>query len=178
MVSGLGIILRLHNSINYSFLVAGHTKFGPDRCFGIIKRAYKVNYISSLYEFARMVEMSSTTGVNRAQLTGIHDGRVMVPVYNWAVFLEQYFVRVPNIKKYHHFRLSKDEPGKVYFKEFNSSAEQSLILLKNHATLPPPSVLPPKLHPEGLSQERRLYLYREIRQFCKPGTEDLVAPAP
>ena len=122
--------------------------------------------------------MSSTTGVNRAQLTGTHDGRVIVPVYNWAVFLEQYFVRVPNIKKYHHFRLSKDEPGKVYFKEFNSSAEQSLILLKNHATLPPPSVLPSKLHPEGLSQERKQYLHREIRQFCKPGTEDLVAPAP
>lgn len=24
-------ILRLHDSINYSFLIAGHTKFGPDR---------------------------------------------------------------------------------------------------------------------------------------------------
>lgn len=60
--------------------------------------------------------MSSTTGVNRAQLTGTHDGRVIVPVYNWGAFLEQYFVRVPNIKKYHHFRFSKDEPGKIYSK--------------------------------------------------------------
>ena len=72
-------ILQLHNSVSYSFLVAGHTKFGPDRCFGIIKRAYKVNYVSSLYEFARMVEMSSTTGVKKAQLVGTHDGRVIVP---------------------------------------------------------------------------------------------------
>ena len=164
-------ILHLHNSINYSFLVAGHTKFGPDRCFGIIKRAYKV-------KFARMVEMSSTTGVNKAQLVGTHDGRVIVPVYNWSTFLEQYFIKVPNFKRYHHFRFSKDEPGIVYFKEFSSSAEQSLMLLKNNATLPFPSVLPPKLQPEGLSQERKQYLYREIRQFCKHGMEDLVAPAP
>lgn len=156
-------MLQLHNSINYSFLVAGHTKFGPDRCFGVIKRAYKVNYISSLYELATMVETSSTAGVNKAQLVGTHDGRVIVPVYNWTVFLEQFFTSVPNIKKYHHFRFSKDEPGTVYFKEFNSSTEQSQMLLKNRATLPTPSVLPPRIHPQGLSQERKQYLYREIR---------------
>ena len=171
-------MLQLHNTINYSFLVAGHTKFGPDRCFGIIKRAYKVTYISSLYELAKMVDFSSTIGVNKAQLVGKHDGKVIVPVYDWSNFLSHYFTKIPNIKSYHHFRFSKDEPGKVYFKEFNSSIEQSLTLLKNRVILPPASVLPAKLNPEGLSQERKQYLYREIRQFCKPGTEDLVAPAP
>ena len=40
-------ILQLHESINYSFLIAGHTKFGPDRSFEIIKKAYNVNFISS-----------------------------------------------------------------------------------------------------------------------------------
>ena len=44
--------------------------------------------------------------------------------------------------------------------------------------MPGPTVLPCKLNPEGLSDERKLYLYREIRPFCKRGTEDLVAPAP
>ena len=169
---------QLHNTINYSFLVAGHTKFGPDRCFGILKKAYKSTYVSSLYEFATMVETSSTARVNKSQLVGTHDGRVIVPVYNWTEFLEHYFTRVPNIKKYHHFRFSKDEPGKVYVKEFSSSAEHSQMLLKSRTTLPPPSVLPPNVRPQGLSQERKQYLYREIRQFCKPGTENFVAPAP
>ena len=170
-------IHQLHDSICYSFLIAGHTKFGPDRCFGIIKRSYKVSYVSSLYELAQMVESSSTVGVNKAQLVATHDGKVIVPVYNWSAFLEQYFVKVPNIKKFHHFRFSKDEPGKLYFKMYSSSPEQSLQLLKNSAILPP-AVLPPKVNPQGLSQERKQYLYREIRQFCKPGMEDLVAPAP
>ena len=33
----------LHRSIKYSFLLVGHTKFGPDRGFGMIKKSYKVN---------------------------------------------------------------------------------------------------------------------------------------
>ena len=70
------------------------------------------------------------------------------------------------------------EPGRVYFKELNSSAEQSLMLLKNPAILPMATRLPAKLNPAGLSKERKQYLYREIRPFCKPGTEDLVAPVP
>ena len=35
-------ILQLHHSVRYSFLIARHTKFGPDRCFGIIKKSYKL----------------------------------------------------------------------------------------------------------------------------------------
>ena len=172
------VILQLQESINYSFLIACHTMFGPDHCFGIIKRGYKVNYVSSLYEFAKMVELSSTIGVNKAQLVGRHDRRVIAPTYNWSSFLERYFNKIPNIKRYHHFRFSNDDPGQLYFKEYKSSPEQSLMLLKNPMILPAASVLPSKLHPEGLSQERKQYLYHEIRQFCKPGTKDLVAPAP
>ena len=170
-------ILQLHLSVRYSFLITGHTKFGPDRCFGIIKRSYKLTYISSLYEFANMVQ-SSTTGGNKAQLVGTHDGTVIVPVYDWASFLERFFKRIPNIKSYHHFRFSKDEPGKVYVKQSSSSPEESLMLLKNRTVLPPASQLPAKINPTGLSQKHKQYLYQEIRQFCKPGTEDLNAPAP
>ena len=52
------------------------------------------------------------------------------------------------------------------------------MLLKNNAILPPPSILPDIVNPDGLTEERRNYLFREIRQFCKLGTEDIVAPAP
>lgn len=172
------IMNQLHNSIIYSFLVAGHTKFGPDRSFGMIKKAYKVNYVSSLYEFATMVETSSHLGVNKAQLVGTHDGRTIVPVYDWASFLGLYFNKIPNIKRFHHFRFLKDNPAMVYCKEFVTSPEQSFMLLKDPAILPPLSVLPPTVNPEGPTEERKRYLYREIRQFCKPGTEDIVAPMP
>ena len=108
----LRIITELHKEITYSFLVAGHTKFAPDRCFGLIKKSYKVSYFSSIYELAAMVETSSSSGVNKAQLVGTHDGRIIVPVYDWALFLGQYFKKLPNILKYRHFRFSKEEPRK------------------------------------------------------------------
>lgn len=170
--------MNLHDTVLYSFLIAGHTKFGPDRCFGMIKKSYKVTYVSSIFELARLVENSSNIGINKAQLVATHDGRIIVPVYDWTSFLEPYFKRIPNIKKYHHFRFSKDSPGMVFCKELVTSPEQPFMLLKDQTNLPPPSVLPPTIRPDGLSQERKNYLFREIRQFCKPGTEDLVAPAP
>ena len=30
-----------HESVSLSFMLAGHTKFAPDRYFGLIKRKYK-----------------------------------------------------------------------------------------------------------------------------------------
>lgn len=102
-----------------------------------------------------MVETSSDLGVNKAQLVRTHDNRIIVPVYDWAPFLAQYFNRLPNIKKYHHLRFSKDEPGKVYFKESISSCEQSFMLLKDPSTVPQRGVLPSQIKPEGLSVDRK-----------------------
>ena len=170
--------MKLHHLITYSFLIAGHTKFAPDRSFKLIKKAFKVTYVSSLYEFAWLVETSSTSRLNKAQLVGTHDGQVIVLVYDCSSFLGQYFKKLPNIQKFHHFRFSNENPGKVFYKEFVSSPEQSFMLLKNNAILPPPSILPDIVNPDGLTEERRNYLFCEIRQFCKPGTEDIVAPAP
>lgn len=99
-------------------------------------------------------------------------------MYDCSSFLGQYFKKLPNIQKFHHFRFSNENPGKVFYKEFVSSPEQSFMLLKNNAILPPPSILPDIVNPDGLTEERRNYLFREIRQFCKPGMEDIVAPAP
>ena len=135
-------------------------------------------YVSSLYEFAQLVETSSTTRLNKAQLVGTHDGQVVVPVYDWSTFLGQYFKKLPNSKMFHNFRFSNENPGMVFYKEFVSSPEQSFMLLKNNAIPLPPSTLPDVVNPDGLTEERRVYLFREIRQFCKPGTEDIVAPAP
>ena len=169
---------ELHHQITYSFLITGHTKFAPDRSFGIIKKVYKVNFITSIYELARMIDKSSSIGVNKPQLVRTHDSRVIVPTYHWASFLGRYFNKLPNVKEYHHFRFASDEPGIVYHNENSSSAEKSFMLLKDPSVHPPPAVLPTTIPPEGLSDERKNYLYREIRQFCKHGTEDLVAPAP
>ena len=171
------VINNLHESVIYSFLLAGHTKFGPDRCFGILKKAYKLNHISSLYELATVVESSSTNGINKVQLVGTHNGKSVVPVYDWATYLGQYFKKMLNITKFHHFRFSRKELGVVYCKARIFGPEIKVNLLRKTNVLPH-SDLPPHIKLNGLDEDRKKYLFNEIRQFCKEGTEDLVAPNP
>jgi len=123
------IITEFNQHITYSFLTAG--QFAPYRCFGVVKKSYKIKFISSIYELAGMAEASSAIGVNKAQLVATHNNRIIVPVYDWALFPGQFFNKLPNIKKNHHFHFSSDEPGKIFFKESSSSCGQSFMLLKD-----------------------------------------------
>ena len=60
-----------------SFLVAGHTKFSPDGCFGLFKRRYRQGRVGCLDDTVRVV--ASSAEVNTAQLVGAQDGTVVVP---------------------------------------------------------------------------------------------------
>ena len=119
-----------HNSCTFSFLVVGHTKFACDWCFGLLKQKVRKTFISSLFDLATAVDESTVSGVNVSQLCGLHDGTVLVPVYDWANFFAKYFKKFPNIKQFHHFRFKKETPGVVYNKQFSDSPEMTFDLLK------------------------------------------------
>ena len=55
-------------SITISFLPAGHTKFSPDTCFGLLKQKFRKTDVDSLDDFATVVEQSAS--VNKSQLVG------------------------------------------------------------------------------------------------------------
>ena len=117
------------------------------------------------------MEGSSKDGVNKVQLVGTRDGRIIVPVFDWATSQSVFQENAT------HFRFTKDDPGVVFCKEFITSTEKKIQLWKDKNVLPP-SDIPPQIQPEGLSAERKRYLFHDIRQYCKPGMEDLVAPGP
>lgn len=122
------------------------------------------------------VDKSTVSGVNVAKLCVLHGGTVLVPVHDWAKFLET-FKKIPGISKFHHFRFSKDHPGVVFCNTLVGSPKMELTILKS-PNVRPPNQLPPKIILLGLDEQRKQYLYREIREFRRPGTEDLLAPAP
>ena len=68
------ILNNLHNSIEINFMLAGHTKFSPDRCFGIFKKAYSQRFVSLLFDVAEAMTMSSDIGTNVFHLAGLPDG--------------------------------------------------------------------------------------------------------
>ena len=164
----------LHHAIEYNFLLAGHTKFAPDWCFGLVKQKTRKTFISSLFDIARTVEDSAS--VNTVELVGLHNGRVLIPTYDWMSYLETFFKKIPQLKSYHHFRFDKDFPGMVFCKQYWSSEEKALNILKSERNIPQSGLLPPVITPKGISRERAEYLFKEVREFCRPGTEDLVAP--
>ena len=123
------------------------------------------------------VDKSTVSGVNAAKLCGLHNGTVLAPVYDWTKFLETYFKKIPGISKFHHFRFSKDHPGVVFCNTLVGSPKMEFTILKS-PNVRPPNQLPPKIIPLGSDEQRKQYLYREIREFRRPGSEDLLAPAP
>ena len=48
--------------IKISSMMAGHTKFAPDRFFGIVKKAYRHTAVSSLPDMVKVVSNSSISG--------------------------------------------------------------------------------------------------------------------
>lgn len=97
------VISGLHEDITLNFMVVGHTKFAPDSCFGLLKKQFRREFVSSLEDLVGVVQRSSK--VNLAQLVGDESMRTFVPTYDLHSFLEPYFRQLPGILSLHHFRL-------------------------------------------------------------------------
>ena len=155
-------------------MVVGHTKFSPDWCFGLLKQRLRRCELHCLDDIVREVERSAD--VNFAQLVGTQSGETLVPMYDWSTFFHPHFKVLPHIKKYHHFILSKNCTG-VTVKEYSDSDPTTINILTTKWT-PNFNHLPSVIKPTGLTEERRTYLYNNIREFCKEDLRDSVFPPP
>ena len=94
----------LHQSVSVNFMIAGHTKFAPDWCFGLIKQKYRRTFVSCLADIENVVRKSSVSGVNIPRCVGSEDGQMLVNCYDWQSFFGQYFKPLTGIKSYQHMR--------------------------------------------------------------------------
>ena len=166
----------LIESCELSFMIPGHTKFSPDRFFGMIKRKYRRTKLDSLSQIAEVVNNSTSGHRNTAYIIG-HDTTSPFSYYNWSEFFQAHFTAVPSITSYHPFRFSHTSPGVVFVREFAGSEERTVTILKS-GRMPAKDALPPVLIPSGLSPERERYLYEQIRPFCQLEYRDVTCPVP
>ena len=89
------VLSGLHTTISMHFMLAGHIKFAPDWCLGLIKRKLRQTRVLSLADIAGVVETSSTA---HAQLVGNEAGNVPVPTFDWSIFLSVAFRKIKDIK--------------------------------------------------------------------------------
>ena len=164
-----------HTAVTLSCFVAGHNKFSPTWCFGLIKRLYRKTKVGSLRDVVNVVNKSADC--NFAQLVSQEDGSTIVPTYDWASFFAAHFRELPSITNFHHFRFSSSFPGVVYYKEHADSLEVSFNLLKPSWT-PSEQEMPDIIQSNGLSAERQWYLFDHIRQYCPDEYKDITCPRP
>jgi len=93
----------LSRHIELAFMVAGHTKFGPDYGFGIFKRLY------------RHAEVNSIKWIS--QNLGTEQGEVLIPCFDWQAKFSS-MDKIVGIKKFHYFLFDSNKPGVVSGKEY------------------------------------------------------------
>ena len=151
------VLTGLHRQVTLSFMLVGRTKFAPDWCFVLIKQKFRKTRIGCLDELKTSVEQSAKA--NYVQLAGDQQGRTIVPIYDWASFLQPHFHNIANLKTYQHFQFSSGS-SHVQAQFSADGAEQELKFLRDGWT-PCLTTLPTILSPPGLSLERQKYLYEK-----------------
>lgn len=163
--------------IKLSFMLPGHTKFAPDRFFGLIKKLYRHTPISTQADLEQVVK-NSTTGCQNVPQCTFKNGERCVVWYDWSAYLSSFFRPLPGILQYHHFRFDATTPGIVFSKEYEHTAEvQYKLTLDNSANLAL-NQLPGTITPSGMSPERQRYLFEKIRPFCSAEGADITCPRP
>ncbi len=166
------------SNVKISFMIAGHTKFAPDRFFGLLKKTYRRTTVSSLPEIEKMVAASSIAGKNIPQVIVDSSGKRHVIWYDWSSFLSPYFTTIPGISSYHSFRFNSDFPGKVFLRKYSKSLEEVVTII-NDVNSFDSKEMPEVIVPPGMSFQRKMYLYEKIRPFCSSeAAAQLTCPRP
>ena len=154
-----------HRSIQISFMIPGHTKFAPDRFFGLFKKKFRTSYVQTMLDMAQVVRSSTDKALNLPQLiVDPVSQQQLVHVYKWSSFLTWYFKPIPHILSYQVFHISSCQPGRVSLQKYSSSPKESVSILRDLDI--PIGELPDEIPLNGLSIERQWYLYEQIREFC------------
>ncbi len=159
------VLTGLHDKIELSFLIVGHTKFSPDGYFGLIKRHYRRSQVYTYDQLSDIVESSSKNGHNVCVRVSKNIASCVI-YRDWSSWLSQYFAKLKGISTYHHFSVERTNPSILVVKERKDSEKIKVELTKKKFPFSkdqPPKKLPEQLFPTGLSLKRQWYLYDQIR---------------
>ncbi|CAG2218216.1 unnamed protein product [Mytilus edulis] len=151
----------------------GHSFEVIENTIKFIKRKSDINTVSQLVKI-----VDNSAKCNRSEVYNENDDdENSLKWYRWDNFFTKYFKPLRGIGKFHHFRFTSDEVGVVFARETLDQPEKRLVLLKESANLPELlTTLPEVIQPAGLTEERRRYLYNEVRPFVQFNFRDEFCP--
>ena len=101
--------------------------------FGLWKMKWRHITAETLPEISSSVSRSSRNGHNLPQL--VQDSEKPVVFYNWSAYFDEFFKKLPNIRKYHHFKMMAQVPGVVHVKEYTNTEESEITHYEERAKL-------------------------------------------
>jgi len=167
-----------NSAIEYNFMLAGHTKFSPDRSFGLVKILYRKMVVDCQSDFISCVTESSPNGFNIAIPTvDPFTNQRNVTWSKWTSFLDQFHKQLPAVLKFHHFSFLSN--GSIEAKSFINDKVDNIFNLEVQSLETPDSAIIEDIIPEGMDAERQWYLCKDVCSFCADEKKkDEVAPMP
>jgi hypothetical protein len=178
------VLAGLHDNIELSFMIVGHTKFSPDGYFGLIRKYYRRSNIYTYEDLVQTILNSSANGHNICQPVGSYgasDSLQPLIYRDWSSWLLKFFNKLPDITSYRHFKIEKNKLGVVILKKTVDGDETEISLIKRDVPFGENRSfrLPSKIIPKGLSLKRQWYLYEKIRiHIPNERDKDMICPKP
>jgi hypothetical protein len=173
----------LLESVEFRFLIKGHTKFSPDGGLGMIKRYYRRANIYTIEQVAKAVhESTMTTQHNTASIL---DQSI---VGDWKTGLRQYFLPLKGIGECAAFRFHAAYAlGEVQVQGYDEDTWRSVRLLHPH--LHPHNLLTnrefrtladrlPPLEVPTIPTKKQWDLYEKVRPYVPEEYQDIICPQP
>lgn len=133
--------------IRFCFMVAGHTKFAPDRLFAQVANSYNREDVFTITELANVCTLHATTSID--------DG---VDVLQWREATSLKYSDLPGTRKLHDFLIARSHVGSVVMKVREKCYTGPFAESPLRVTDPTVSAIPhdnyKETHSRPLSQEK------------------------
>eukprot|EP00835_Amoeboradix_gromovi_P006005 NODE_636_length_5742_cov_0.129364.p1 type:complete len:572 gc:universal NODE_636_length_5742_cov_0.129364:942-2657(+) len=145
------------NTIEFKFMMKGHTKFSPDSCFGHIKKKFARENVYTLNQLKSVVETSSVT--NECKIFPGHRFK------DYRSKLDLIFEDISGIAKYHVFVFNSEHPGVVYCKKLVNDANviEFETLIEDDLSQNDYLFVPDPLEPSELTERKKRDINRVLR---------------
>lgn len=100
--------------VRFGFLVAGHTKFAPDRLFAQVANSYNCRDIFTVQELKEICDLHAHTTVENG-----------VSILQWRETLRAKYSELPGTRKYHDFLIARSYDQSVVMKVRDSCCRGS-----------------------------------------------------
>ena len=150
------------NHIHISFMLAGHTKFAPDRLFATIGSAYKSSDIFTISELQALCAQTAQTIIENGE-----------KVLAWRESLGEKYSDLPGVRKLHDFLIVRAHNGQVVMKVrekcFTGEWRASPLKVVNPLAPGKPTVTYKDAHTHNIKQDKLAHMLTMFNRFIPPG---------